>query len=217
MIVKPSKYYERCKESIMRNLSVIMAVLFIFTAGLCAQRSQNVESRVKRMKAALELSDKQAAELTKVFKAAEKEKQEAAAQGAQDRKARRAAARERNEKTSDQLSKILSKEQLEKYEKFQKRPGREGRSQALKDRLKLNDEQAAKFDEITAASRKQREEMFAGPGDRREKFGKMREMMQENNEKIREFLNEDQKKEFEKYLEERKKEMEKRRQRRGMD
>jgi len=201
----------------MKYLTVLLSVLIIFTAGLYAQRSLDIESRVKRMTSALELSDKQSVELKKIFEAAEKEKQKAAESAAQDRKARRAAAQEMRKKTEEQIQKVLTQEQFEKYKKFQRRPSREDQSQKLKERLKLNAEQAAKFDKITAASRKQREEMFEGPGGRREKFKKFRKMREENNEKIRGFLNDNQKKEFDKYLEERRKEIEKRRERRGME
>jgi hypothetical protein len=202
------------RENIMRNLSAVIVILFIFIIGLYAQRIQDIESRVKRLKSALEFTDEQAAKIIKIFEAAEKEKQEAAEKGAQDRKARRAAVQERRKKTSDQIQQILTKDQFEKYEKFNRRAGRENQGRELKERLKLNDDQAEKFDEITAASRKQRDEMFEEPGDRREKFIKFRKMRDENNEKIRAFLNENQKKEFEKYLDEQKKEMEERRSRR---
>jgi len=201
----------------MNKLFVISLVICIFTAGLHAQRSQDIDSRVKRMTAALELSDKQAAEVKKVFETAEKEKEKAAESPAQDRKARRAAARERNTKTLEQLRKILTEEQYKKYEKFSRRPSREEQSSLLKERLKLNKDQAEKFDKITAESKKQREEIFNEPGERSEKFKKFRKIREVNNETIRALLNDEQKKEFEKFLDEQRREMEKRRQRSGME
>ena len=101
-------------------------LLALLTAGLPASQlmaqgmRMSAEDRTKMLKDSLSLTTVQADSVLKIYKMADKERQEAMSSAGEDRDARMAAMRKVMEKTDSKIEGLLTPEQKTKYDAMKK-------------------------------------------------------------------------------------------------
>jgi protein CpxP len=209
----------RKKEAKMRARIIfgVMIISMLAAGILFAQPLSFVEQRLNRLKAELNLTEKQSDDLRTILLNEQKEAKQVRQENKGNPEAVRSAMIDLRERTNQQIKNILTTEQQKKFETIKNDSpapgGMENRElNDLKERLKLTDDQVAKIEPILTSAREEMQELRQNrTGDRQEMRSRVESIFEERDKQLEEILTDSQKKEYEKYLQERREQMMKRR------
>ena len=207
----------------MKKIVFVLVLILpvIYNGSLFSQPMPQVEVKVNRLKNSLNLTEEQTTDLRIILQNAVKQAANIRDLNKGNAEAIKIAISDLDKETDQQIQNILTPEQLKKYQTIKERvtptSGSADREiSALKERLKLTDEQVAQIQPILESFREQMQEMRENSGgDREQMRSQMRSIMQERDKKIEAVLTESQQKEYQKYIQERREEWGKRRGQRG--
>jgi Spy/CpxP family protein refolding chaperone len=205
-----------------KNVFILVLILpVLYNVSIFSQPMTPVEVKVNHLKNSLNLTEEQTTDLRIILQNAVKQAANIQELNKGNAEAIKIAITDLDKETDQQIQNILTPEQQKKYQTIKERvtptSGSADREiSALKERLKLTDEQVAQIQPILESFREQMQEMRENSGgDREQMRSQMRSIMQERDKKIEAILTESQQKEYQKYIQERREEWGKRRGQRG--
>jgi hypothetical protein len=191
-----------------RILTAAIFVVLLLPLSLIAQTADTtdrLDQRVAELKKELNLSDKQADDLHKIFEESRPPRQGEHGAPQAVNEADRGDRRARWNEITEKIQSVLTAEQWQKYQDYEQKRRMKMQLDALKGALNLTEKQVIQVETILEYYQGRMEEIFGGEGggDMR----KMREVMQKlrdaQDKEINDVLTDDQKDLYEKYKEDR--------------
>ncbi len=205
------------------KLFISAVMVCIVTLSVHAAETDPVDGRVQLLKKQLDLTSEQVEQVRTILENSQEQAKKDRALNGDDPQAIRAAEQARREFENQQIENILTEAQQKKFAEIREkqqagyRSGPAGKQlQMLIDRLGLTDAQIEQVAPILAETHEKMQSFRQNSdGNRREMFGKMKQIRDEQDKKIESLLTDDQKKIYKEIKKERQEEMARRRPRGG--